>query len=153
MINFTLLDDVMDRIEKLAAAGLVGPPLRPGQDLWEQGWWRTVYVENQFGPPRRLQIFQEADGPVCGSSMCLAGWTAEMAGGTWAPDWQGRAWLVREAGDVISDAYNDRSGLVHVFDRARSLLGLTTTQAEQLFDGDNTLAGLRRIVAELRETA
>lgn len=77
---------------------------------------------------------------TCGTSGCLAGWTALHA------DYQ--PW-VDKRGYVADDARVVRPGpgpayerLVDVHDLARDLLGLTDRQANLLFGGDNALRDL-----------
>ncbi|RJL21039.1 hypothetical protein [Bailinhaonella thermotolerans] len=82
-----------------------------------------------------------------GVAMCLAGWAATLAGGTWADlDFYGRVWLHAEPEDDphdIAEAGDLR--LVNVHERARRLLGLTATQAEQAFSGWNTWEDLAHL--------
>lgn len=90
----------------------------------------------------------------CGTGMCFAGWTAELAGGKWIADansWRA-GYLAVEPGDTFEQLrYFQAIGYaVGVEDRATRLLSLTKGQADDLFCPTNsTLAALRRRVAEL----
>ena len=88
----------------------------------------------------------------CGTGMCIAGWGCELAGGRWlhAPDGFWPDLLVAETGDdpEIIRRLDDRD-VIDVGIRARRIFGLTYSQAEVLFDAENDLDDLRRIVGEL----
>lgn len=96
-------------------------------DHWNQAFWaqrETYHTE-------------------CGTAYCCAGWTVKLA----RPDlrfiWQGLD------ADTVEDPATGLSG--GVSDIARRLLGLTVSEADQLFEGDNTLADLQRIVREIKD--
>lgn len=92
----------------------------------------------------------------CGTGMCFAGWAAELAGGHWlaGPDDAGNSYLIAEPDDGEGAFIIRRSGeaVVDAHVRAQRILGLTWSQAEDLFDGSNTLLVLRQHVAELLDT-
>lgn len=81
----------------------------------------------------------------CGTAMCFAGWTAQLAGGRWIGD---TPLLHAEECEPSHDAL-DGTNAVHPYPRAARLLGLTTDQADALFAGDLDLDGIRHQVAEL----
>jgi hypothetical protein len=77
-VNAVLLEDIKGIIEATP-------------HLWEQGVWRTVHKYSS----RSLigQVFlktsaftQEETQPVCGTTMCVAGWAAELTGADWLVD-------------------------------------------------------------------
>lgn len=96
---------------------------------WFQGEWRIVNAEHD--PDR------------CGTSYCFAGWTLQLSGGKWA----------YPADDI------DRNHIVltpegeaDVAEVAAELLDIDDfyqTLSSHLFDPENTLDDLRRIVGEL----
>jgi hypothetical protein len=92
-------------------------------ERWDQGVWLV------------------RDGDTCQTSGCFAGWTAMLRG--WRPthrsNMSGLTGGVRNAAGEIGD----------VDEVARDLLRLTWDQTCRLFDGGNTLADLRQVVAEL----
>lgn len=94
----------------------------------------------------------------CGTGMCFAGWAAVLDGGTWYDAELKGPWIedmVARPDDPDLDVFLMRDGArtVDVECRARRILGLTEDEASELFDGDNTLDDLRRIVRELCEAA
>lgn len=137
-LNESLLDQVMDHIEKLAAVGRVGlGATRTGEDAWSQAVYRNAF-EGVAG---------------CGTAMCFAGWTAHLAGGRWAacagdPDSFALSWLEREPDEP--DNYDSRG--THAHERARWLLGLTRDESRVLFRACNDLAELRRVVAWIKSS-
>lgn len=85
--------------------------------------------------------------PDCGTAMCFAGWTAELAGGKWK-DTDGYLSDILEAvpEDYVKDVHE---GLVDAHARAQRLLGLTDEEAEDLFHPSNNLAYIEQAVNEL----
>lgn len=88
----------------------------------------------------------------CDTAMCFAGWSATLAGCTWIRDDNYQSHVVAEPADVWSRTMwvgrLDHT-VVHVSERARRVLGLTSKQAVTLFSPDNGLDDLERIVGEL----
>jgi hypothetical protein len=91
----------------------------------------------------------------CNTGMCFAGWAAELEGGTWYTDASNPVladYLVATpedpADDVVRLVHND-ARVILAADRAMRLLGLDYFQAEELFDGANTLDELRGYVDDL----
>ncbi|MEV4093849.1 hypothetical protein [Streptosporangium saharense] len=86
----------------------------------------------------------------CGSGMCFAGWTCQLAGGTWAADSEAPLGecLIAEPDEEETFTHDDLL-LISAHTRARRLLGLDEQQADELFYGRNTPADLRRMVTEL----
>jgi len=88
----------------------------------------------------------------CGTACCFAGWAALLNGSTWdVPDSEieNYDWDHDPNGDKLADVDGGRA-VSRVATRA---LGLTWTQADQLFAGGNDIEDLRAIVAELCEQA
>jgi hypothetical protein len=87
----------------------------------------------------------------CGSSMCFAGWAAELDGCVWATSGleysDDNEFVKARESDPESETF--ANGTIHVHDRAQAALGLTGDQAEYLFGGGNEIGHLRHIVAEL----
>lgn len=90
----------------------------------------------------------------CRSGMCFAGTACHLDGGQWAYSSDNRMFadlLIAEAADDDEDVC-PRHGdgpVIPANERAQRILGLTDDQADRLFDEDNTLADLRRIVSDL----
>jgi len=104
----------------------------PGE--WDQTWYR------------------------CDTGMCFAGWAAQLAGGKWytdSRDDKSGSYLIAEDGDDLHTINQFVANVPVVFAsvRAMRVLGLTASQAEELFAGGNRLPDLRRIVARLCEEA
>lgn len=90
----------------------------------------------------------------CGTGMCFAGWACQLAGGRWAfpADSERPQYLHAVQGDEPEAVHfigGHRVIRAHV--RARRILGLSHTQAYCLFDEDNDLRALRRMVTDLCE--
>lgn len=89
----------------------------------------------------------------CETGLCVAGWGAQLAGGRWLfkdPTSFHAYMLVAGDGDDPEDCevlYGQRVISAHY--RAMRLFGLTSSQAHVLFEADNTLADVRRIIGEL----
>jgi hypothetical protein len=82
----------------------------------------------------------KGDGEDCGTAGCFAGWACMLSG--WKP--------------YFVDQYRTRTGLVMIggrdsmiAERAPDLLGISYTQADDLFHEDNTREDLGRLVAEI----
>lgn len=85
----------------------------------------------------------------CGTAACFAGHAALLDGGEWI-DAESESLLAR--GDdpaMYTRDLRDGRRSVWVFHRAQRILGLTPGQAYALFDEENSLEALRKIVAEL----
>lgn len=107
---------------------------------WDQRDWRQV-ADNR-----------------CGTAMCFAGWAAHLDGGRWIsdPDDSLAEYLTPVADDrrrdiiTPADHWLELPGSVIGADkRATRILGITEEQAEVLFDEDNSLATLVRLVNAL----
>lgn len=90
----------------------------------------------------------------CGTTACFAGHAAALNGGEWLG--RGSDSLIARDDDPAEDiwaATEDRPAIVEVDRRAKRVLGLTDYQAEDLFEGGNSLDDLREIVAKLTGSA
>lgn len=98
---------------------------KPGRLRWDQGAYREAFS--------------------CGAAMCFAGWACQLESGRWL-SYENEEYLKAVKADNPDDV---ACGSVYAGDRAARLLGLAPHEALELFDADNTLADLRRIVREL----
>lgn len=134
LINIDLLRQTLEHIEATP-------------DGWDQMAWRQ-----QIDPE-----WEEAN--RCGTTMCFAGWAAELAGGRWAVGarhFNYNDYLLKEADDPKDEAELMYIGIstsryrrvVHVMDRAARILGLA--ESDNLFSVQyNTLPTLRRKVNKM----
>lgn len=83
----------------------------------------------------------------CGTSMCFAGWAAELSGGTWI----GQSELLVAAADEESSSHWGRDGIAVVSPEVRAgrVLGLDGDQADDLFDAANSLESIREQIIAL----
>lgn len=86
-------------------------------------------------------VWREPQTTECGTAMCFAGWTAEIAGIPWASD---TPWTA-EYMHVLMDGQR-----VGVWEAAQKALGLDDDEANDLFDANNSIETLRMIVARHR---
>jgi hypothetical protein len=100
-------------------------------ERWDQSTW-VHYVDRSDAEPG-------ADW-TCGTTACLAGWTALHAGYRPHPPYE-------------SVVVGPRGTPEDVEDLARRLLGLTPGQANLLFDGSNTLRDLWELARALTDGA
>jgi hypothetical protein len=111
----------------------------------DQGWWMTTVAMQVSGAaaaapqyPRGERYFGHRQKVVYGTTACVAGWTVQLAG--WQP--------VQEDAQAWADGiYTHRTFQVSevagaqpqtIPSVARRLLGLDETQADTLFDANNT---------------
>lgn len=129
-INFALLDEIMDYIEK-----------HPRQ--WNQDdWFRIVDLvtgETRYETERVLM--EEVNS--CGAAMCFAGHAALRMGFPAPPLNNNGSWQ-REVLDEAGYPYRE-----DVFVFAQNVLGLTSSQADALFAGSNSMEDLKNIVEAL----
>jgi len=110
---------------------------------WDQGFYvlhplgrARIMLAEQEGRAQRLthrdleqvdHIYEVA--AHCGTAFCVAGYVGQLA----------------------DDRYvrSDSVGGVHVSDFAKELLGISYSDSERLFDGNNTAADVRRIAEEI----
>ena len=100
---------------------------------WDQGHWA---ISRPDGTPIAAS---------CATACCLAGKVVASQGG--------RFLLESDYGDyqIATTAELPSGRVVDVEDFARDHLGLTYEQAAALFDGDNTITDVRRIIGALLE--
>lgn len=97
-------------------------------ETWKQGSWR------------------------CETGMCFAGWVCELTGGEWVdtPDNEWGGHLVAEPEDDAT--YVDTVGkVVHASTRANRLLGLSTSETNELFNASNDITGIRNIIRRIKK--
>jgi hypothetical protein len=87
----------------------------------------------------------------CKTGMCVAGWAAQLAGGQWlnGPESYGKDAdndaLIAEPYDRPGDIYLlGGASVVDADSRARLLIGLSSDEADALFEADLTLDDIRR---------
>lgn len=90
----------------------------------------------------------------CETGMCFAGWACELDGGKWAfplgAGCNNETFLVACDDDDAGDTFElDGQEVVDVEIRARRILGVTEDQGDELFQADNDILDLRRMVGQL----
>lgn len=96
---------------------------------WDQGSWAKV-----------------APQVACGSACCIAGKAVARAGGVFLLP------VGPRPGRTTTDFAEMPNGReVYISDEAEDLLGLNSDQADALFEQDNTIEDVRRIIAEIKE--
>lgn len=145
MIDVPLLRKAVEWVEEQEA-------LPPRQREWRQSVWRGVAFRPAGivqGPLQAARVV--SGGRSCGTTYCVAGYIAEMTGGTWAsndtksslyqallaePDEEGAAW-------AYDSARSDRGPvlIVNASIRATNKLGIRDDAG--LFNGGNTAEGVR----------
>lgn len=119
-VNIPLLRKAVEWAEAEAAKP---PEVRQ----WDQGWWVTL-------PAERAEEF-EVDEAACGTAYCIAGWTCHAAGDVFD--------------ESRSECVSNLADGTHISYRARDLLGISSSGAEALFYGGNTIADVRRIAESI----
>lgn len=113
-----------------------------------------VLVQIEAHPEQHQQDLWRSS---CGTAMCFAGWTVPLTEAEWAarpafpsyeeyvkvPDGFDRVGLEALIGDAVGGGE-----AIHVEHYAATALGLDDEQAGDLFQSDNDLADLKRLVAE-----
>lgn len=128
--NFELLDQAL----AWAEASRDHKNLGEGLPRWDQSVW--------FHDPQSPEGDEYVLDNFCGTSCCIAGYVATR---------NGEKPLIEEYLDYAM-VVRLKDGTVENIDfHARNLLGLTPEEATRLFEMENTLDDLRRIVAELKE--
>lgn len=127
MPNRDLLLKTLDHIEHLEAFRKEGLQT---DTIWYQPDWAHQVLD--------------AQGEVCGTAMCFAGHAVTLAGER--IEFANRP-CDCGCGQVSREARMEGGGCIS--ERARILLGLHHGQASRLFYGRNTIADLRRQVADL----
>lgn len=91
------------------------------------------------------RFYRGAEVPGCGTFMCFAGWTCDLASGQWVcpSNEADHSYLYAES------RYDEVPGsIIHAAERARRLLGLDHGESSQLFAGMNQLDDIERIITE-----
>jgi len=139
MINEPLLRKTLDVI-------------RSEHQFHVQGSWITLSNEVIESP--EFKAASEGKGPrlvvtpgVCGTAACFAGWAVHLAGWEIAVERGGMALAVPPPGDIPSFG---RLGQRHTVEGAAThLLGLDYSDAEDLFNGSNSLCEIEDLVDDL----
>jgi hypothetical protein len=87
----------------------------------------------------------------CQTTMCIAGWAADLAGGEWVDESLTTATLLAEPADPEKDCYVGEDGVRYIgaHQRARRLLGLSEWRADDMFEAlpnGEAVAMLRRSI-------
>lgn len=157
--NMELIEDILDTIKN-------------DPKHWNQGAW----VSDLDGDPVAPDVLAtDTEGrpfiPVdCGTAMCFAGWAVHKTGGLFLSD---EYVLYDRAVDTDVDGESDVVGFtvwvedgeepdgermvdvlgIPVWLRAKKLLGLTSGERLNLFDGNNGLEQIEEVVADIRDRA
>jgi hypothetical protein len=131
--------------------------IEDNRDRWYQGAWRQdldsdgSYLQpcDGIAGPTVLEAFAEDPlNPACTTSFCFAGWTAAIKGVKWAKGDQ------ESIGDP--ERCDCKTPCCVVLDHqmslpnyARRVLGIGEHEGDILFNGDNQIDDLRRMVEEL----
>jgi hypothetical protein len=115
-VNKELMEDVMDSI-------------KASPTLWDQGSWRSIEIWDPQEPTgdyhlvaqevKALLAFNtdvaelEVKPPVCGTSMCMAGWASELSGADWVVDGTVMKMITKDEMSVTSNV-SELSELVWV---------------------------------------
>lgn len=119
-VNIPLLRKAVEWVE----AEAIKPP---DQSEWYQAAWR---ISDGYGIEVGNQLVSH-----CGTAYCVAGYVGQLVN----PEYQKSDWLKNEGGTPV----------MHVSTAAKEALGLTTDQADRLFDAGNDVKDVRRIAEEI----
>lgn len=131
-----------------ASAAAYGPDL---EDIFATGgvdtaWYQGFYVALIREPTAEDVLSGQATVQSCGTAYCIAGYTVAQL-----PGYSEK--LVPRAGPtcaVLKPYLNGRPiADLEIAELARRELGLTRGQADQLFDGGNSVEDVRRIAEEI----
>ncbi len=125
---------LLDWAEAEHAKKLAGQPSE-----WDQGFW-AIAKTDKIGP-MGLE-------PDCGSACCLAGKAVAIVGGLFLMEKAPYTGTNRVRADYAEMPDGRR---VEIEAEARTILGLTWDQGAALFDGDNNITAVRRIIAEIKD--
>lgn len=121
-VNIPLLRKAVEWVEAEA--------LKPiSEREWYQASWRR---------PETVEVWDEVSEKYvahCGTAYCVAGYVGQLVN----PEYQKSDWLKNEGGTPV----------MHVSTAAKEALGLTTDQADRLFDAGNDVKDVRRIAEEI----
>lgn len=131
MLNVKLLREVLDYI-------------KANPQKWNQDAWFKVSVDKQGEPIFNKVTLQFEEVNSCNTALCFAGHAALMSGFDAPPRYDYEVW--RGWGPGLP-----KGERMDVDQYATEVLGLSTNQADVLFNGDNSLEDLERIVGKLIE--
>lgn len=92
--------------------------------------------------------YDESDGEICGTTCCVAGHALLLSG-----DWTLKE-VMNHSGEIVDVdivSADDGSTRPHYSREAAKVLGLTTGEADSLFDANNTRDDVLRIVEDIRD--
>ena len=123
---------------------LVIKTIKADPTKWNQGYYRTI--------PNRAKPEQQQDGRLvyainCRTAFCVAGWAVQL-GSENTPAWTDSSTIVANEHD---DPEEVSEGTIFASARAKRLLGLDEYQADELFNGDNSLDEIERVVDQIKE--
>ena len=127
-IDYKLLDDMLEFIETHPRT-------------WKQASWFST-VDTQDGSEKwitKIETVEELNS--CGSSFCLAGHVALRTGFPAPPLKNSQDWERKVDGQMYPEGVDDF---------AQKILGVSEDQGGELFDGDNELIDLKRMVILLK---
>lgn len=126
------LDNLLEWAEAEHAKQLAGKPSE-----WDQGHWAVDVARYNAWMGTNIPV------PVdCGTACCLAGKTVA---------WMGGKFLVNDEDGAASYAKMPSGEIVMVEALAEQTLGLTSAQADALFDGDNKIENVRYVVQQIKD--
>lgn len=126
-VNYKLLDEIMEFIEA-------------HPETWHQASW-FQHLDPETGDSKwHVTIEEVSERNSCGTSFCFAGHVALHEGFPSPPLDSNESWERTIDGERWPE---------HVDTFAMNRLGITTAQADALFDGDNTMTDLRNMVTAL----
>lgn len=130
-VNFALLDEILAYVQN-------------HPDQWNQDdWFKIVDLETgSIRYEKEEVIVKEVNS--CGAAMCFAGHAALRMGFPAPPKDNGKIWT-----RAVKDPEDGYEYDEEVFTFAQNVLGLTSSQADALFAGANTLDDLQNIVEAL----
>ena len=106
---------------------------------WDQGHWAiNVPAYNAYWGVRKA-----VPAVNCGTACCLAGKTVAFMGGKFL--------IEADSDGTAVEAEMPDGTTVFVEGFAEQVLGLTTAQADALFDGDNTIENVRFVIEQIKD--
>lgn len=122
------------------------------QETWDQANWYS------YPGLETAELTVESEASECKTSYCFAGWTAVLDGVPPPPLKMKGDWGITPDKETVGMTYQGLGGgrasgipggTVDVADYARTVLGLSRSEANHLFDGNNTLLQVTDYVRQL----
>jgi len=130
----------------IALLDLVLKTVETDQEHWDQTTWRTPTKAKASAcgciVPKVLPV-------ECDTAFCFAGWAVQL-GSEQTPVWVSEGTLL-----ATEEEQNLPGGcaIISASERAERLLGITTSQANDLFKAGNSLGTLKFLVSRIKESA